>query len=148
MPLRTQQLVMNDSVENCPETFDFKPPFEILQQPSSPDCQPSIVWDLTTLDSWPPPHWVVISTRGPGVALCELCETPSAPESLHWPLLITLDIMTHAVSLSWPRHYLLTTVRAPWWPAWPWWPARSCSAWRAPLLSRWSITAALHWCPG
>ena len=57
------------------------------------------------------PAWLGCNLHpGPG---CRTLRALRDPESLHWPLLITLDIMTHALSLSWPRHEVLTTVPAP-----------------------------------
>ena len=113
MPLRTRQLVMNDSVEKCPETFDFKPRLlrYCSKQRSRPGSRLSAEYRVRSDNTGQLPsllpHWVYnLASRSPSVshfasfarspvcvALCEPCEIPR----LLCSVLITLDIMTLAL---------------------------------------------------
>ena len=100
---------MNDSVEKCPETFDFKPRLlrYCSKQRSRPGSRLSAEYRVRSdntgqLPSLP--HWVYnLASRSPSVShfasfarspvCCELCEIPR----LLCSVLITLDIMTLAL---------------------------------------------------
>ena len=94
-----------------------------------PDCQPSIAWDLTTLDSCPACCLTGFIISQAGARLCRtlraLRDPPSAVLRVdHFRYHDTCAaVITPVTMFSWPLNV------APWCLAWPWWPAPSPSAW-------------------